>query len=1314
MPQGQDGSSQNVAKNKRKRSQPKDQSSKKPNRVTSIENNPKVQPSVPNTMKDELELRGVSKLAKDAPNLSDESFSSFEDIFSSDEPMTNKAKARTSKGSTSARASTSINDMMPFMGGMLFSMPGLMGSVPPRIKKAIDCLSSSSKANQIIKSLEDLNEFMMMSFDDVAFRIRVDQLVPLLIRHMGSLHVTGPGDDPMRRAVLCSQILSVLLDSSPAACDAIVKSSENISVLCSHISNIPLIELADQCVVVLSRLSKDHQRDLIMAGSLGAISKSIEFLCMSTQRQCTQILTDLLTMDSADITESELLEFVRQVIPRLAELFTSHPDPTVAEKAGGCWRNAVEMCPSFSLEDLECLIPILNMNKPVIASHVLEGLEFVARKDSTGEISSFMAKSESFIENSILEPLKSRTELKHVRSILSLVTSLLPNLKVTKNRISLELSDDRPFSTDLSNLLDRVFDLVLDHHGDQVPQFVIHLGLLLSLSGKVDGEKINPLILQVLTSAESPELVFGALCLLDHFPSDLHQHSIVDLLRDMKSKLSNRVKTRRSRPAPVVELIDRILSRNRIGGDRSPLKWISFEHLLAAARTNLTEFELKSSNCVDKLEQVLMSCTSPEELRHVVENDMAGTDKLISLLVSLVDHSIETQPVKPNESSSDILCGLLQRPIRLGISREGSERKLMILVDPLMPLSSVSKMLQNPQFDEDEISEEEEDQVEINPSMSVKVNGIHVDQSLCVMEAVMSTKPKEPDFVSPVNFRSESFRPSPAQIINLLGISGESKTETGIERIIAESLWGSSHGVELVPSSSHSSNKECPTFEAKEILYSEDEEILSDLKRVSDGKLNRLVKVLGMLSVVTRRTVVCPKMSLAVIQAYKDPLRLVTGKYPQCMQEVIKHTPWLLSLAAKREVIGNFFDIHRTIQYKFSSVSGIPAVPRQKVSIRRDQVLVSALVMMAKVGATYPRLSLEVAFDGEEGTGSGPTNEFYSLAIDELKNSSMFRTCPDGTLFPSIQVVQSSDLDRVKDVFDSPQLFVLPGISNVQKKLVQWRLLGMIVGRGILDARLIDLEMSPLFWSLVKQVSFGEPVIVSSHRLAQIEPALVQSLEAMTKMTEAELESLEIDGSTLPGFADFKLKGSDCGIVTKESLENFKKSIAEAHLFDGIIHQVREFSEGFMHVVSRDILALIAPDEMSSVLGGSSVLNDNWWRPECILASIRADHGYTLESKQVIDFVEIMSQLSPEDRLKFVRFVTGARTLPPGGCGGLRPPLTIVKAVKSAEEGHPDNFLPSVMTCANFVKVPEYSGKEIMRAQLMKAINEGQNSFLLS
>lgn len=43
-----------------------------------------------------------------------------------------------------------------------------------------------------------------------------------------------------------------------------------------------------------------------------------------------------------------------------------------------------------------------------------------------------------------------------------------------------------------------------------------------------------------------------------------------------------------------------------------------------------------------------------------------------------------------------------------------------------------------------------------------------------------------------------------------------------------------------------------------------------------------------------------------------------------------------------------------------------------------------------------------------------------------------------------------------------------------------------------------------------------------------------------------------------------------------------------------------------------------------------------------------------------------------------------------------------------------DDYLPSVMTCVNYLKLPDYSDINILKKQLYTAMKEGQGAFHLS
>lgn len=131
--------------------------------------------------------------------------------------------------------------------------------------------------------------------------------------------------------------------------------------------------------------------------------------------------------------------------------------------------------------------------------------------------------------------------------------------------------------------------------------------------------------------------------------------------------------------------------------------------------------------------------------------------------------------------------------------------------------------------------------------------------------------------------------------------------------------------------------------------------------------------------------------------------------------------------------------------------------------------------------------------------------------------------------------------------------------------------------------------------------------------------------------------------------------------------------------------------------------------------------------------SIKADHGFNMDSRSVRNLLQTMSELTTQQRRDFLQFVTGSPKLPIGGkrfffptsCEenllsihtigfkSLTPIFTVV--CRPSEPGYtPDDYLPSVMTCVNYLKLPDYSTLDVLRDRLSVAIKEGQGAFHLS
>jgi E3 ubiquitin-protein ligase TRIP12 len=159
---------------------------------------------------------------------------------------------------------------------------------------------------------------------------------------------------------------------------------------------------------------------------------------------------------------------------------------------------------------------------------------------------------------------------------------------------------------------------------------------------------------------------------------------------------------------------------------------------------------------------------------------------------------------------------------------------------------------------------------------------------------------------------------------------------------------------------------------------------------------------------------------------------------------------------------------------------------------------------------------------------------------------------------------------------------------------------------------------------------------------------------------------------------------------------------------------MESLKEGFESVFPLHHLSLFYPEEMDLLLcGASQSTTEGAWDVHNLLDAWKPDHGFSLESKAIRNLAEILSTYTKEEQRLFLQFVSGSPRLPVGGFKSLSPPLTVVRKTMEANQ-NPDDFLPSVMTCVNYLKLPDYSSLEIMRQKLAIAVREGQHSFHLS
>ncbi|GAA5940144.1 hypothetical protein JCM10213_008342 [Rhodosporidiobolus nylandii] len=391
-------------------------------------------------------------------------------------------------------------------------------------------------------------------------------------------------------------------------------------------------------------------------------------------------------------------------------------------------------------------------------------------------------------------------------------------------------------------------------------------------------------------------------------------------------------------------------------------------------------------------------------------------------------------------------------------------------------------------------------------------------------------------------------------------------------------------------------------------------------------------------------------------------------------------------------------------------------LPRQKVRISRERILESAFKVFELYGAS--RASLEVEFFNEVGSGLGPTLEFYALVSKEFarKNLALWRT---------------GDVSDPSDyVHTLTGLFPHP-IDDLEteagkKALKVFRVLGQFVAKAMMDSRIIDVNFSRPFMRLVLEQDL--PLTLASVKL--VDPDLGKSLAHLQEYVDAKdaieadeaknederktaIAAVEVRGATVADLTlDFTLPGYDIELkeggkdvsVDIQNLEEYIQLVVDWTLSRGVEAQINEFKKGFSTVFPVRDLQTFTPAEL--VMMTAAVEED--WSVEALTNASKADHGFTMDSRPVRDFLSVMSELSLSERRDFLSFMTGSPRLPIGGFAALTPPLTIVR-----KDGG-DAVLPSVMTCVNFVKLPDYTSREVVKERILMAVREGAGGFHLS
>nr|CAD7200637.1 unnamed protein product [Timema douglasi] len=465
----------------------------------------------------------------------------------------------------------------------------------------------------------------------------------------------------------------------------------------------------------------------------------------------------------------------------------------------------------------------------------------------------------------------------------------------------------------------------------------------------------------------------------------------------------------------------------------------------------------------------------------------------------------------------------------------------------------------------------------------------------------------------------------------------------------------------------------------------------------------------------------------------------------------------------------------------------------ERVKVPRGENLLDWALQVMRIHADRKSI-LEVEFQGEEGTGLGPTLEFYALVAAELqrKDLNMWlcdddqETSPNGVNHQDSFLLEVAKppgyyVRRPAGLFPSP----LPQDSLACDRATKYFwFLGVFLAKVLQDNRLVDLPLSQPFLKLMchgeiqnnvneriglvpisrriniaeedvmmssyiseeseKELELDPPKIspedtkpwfsgiLSSDDLCEVDPVRGHFLQQLNDLSSRKariaqdntlsyedrvrqiqnlglgqavrLEDLAITFTYQPssrafGFsvAELAPSGSDME-VTLDNLEEYVDLTTSFCLEQGVARQMESFRAGFSRVFPMDKLRAFSPEEVRVMLCGDQ--NPQWTR-EDLLNYTEPKLGYTKDSPGFQRFVNVLVDMSAEERKAFLQFTTGCSSLPPGGLANLYPRLTVVRKVDAGEGSY-----PSVNTCVHYLKLPDYPTEELLRERLLAATRE--------
>ncbi|KAM6323937.1 E3 ubiquitin-protein ligase HACE1 isoform 4-T4 [Aegotheles albertisi] len=353
--------------------------------------------------------------------------------------------------------------------------------------------------------------------------------------------------------------------------------------------------------------------------------------------------------------------------------------------------------------------------------------------------------------------------------------------------------------------------------------------------------------------------------------------------------------------------------------------------------------------------------------------------------------------------------------------------------------------------------------------------------------------------------------------------------------------------------------------------------------------------------------------------------------------------------------------------------------------VHRDSIFRSSCEVVSKANCAKLKQGIAVRFHGEEGMGQGVVREWFDILSSEIVN-------PDYALF-----TQSADGTTFQPNSNSS---VNPDHLNY------FRFAGQILGLALNHRQLVNIYFTRSFYKHI----LGIPV--NYQDVASIDPEYAKNLQWIldNDISDLGLElTFSVETDVFGAMEEVPLKPGGASIlVMQENKAEYVQLVTELRMTRAIQPQINAFLQGFHMFIPPSLIQLFDEYELELLLSGMPEIDVNDW-----LKNTEYTSGYERGDQVIQWFWDVVEELTQEERVLLLQFVTGSSRVPHGGfahiMGGSGLQNFTIAAVP-----YTANLLPTSSTCINMLKLPEYPSKEILKDRLLVALHCGSYGYTMA